>query len=82
MNCFLFSNVAIFVPLIQRFCSCRFSIISTGGTASSLEAAGVNVTKVEEITHFPEMVKPNSCLIVPTFLEIHVAVTVSLPIPG
>ncbi|KAG2577388.1 bifunctional purine biosynthesis protein PurH-like isoform X3 [Panicum virgatum] len=32
-----------------------FSIISTGGTASSLEAAGVNVTKVEEITHFPEM---------------------------
>ncbi|XP_021321509.1 uncharacterized protein LOC8071173 isoform X3 [Sorghum bicolor] len=32
-----------------------FSIISTGGTASSLEASGVNVTKVEEITHFPEM---------------------------
>ncbi|CAM0911005.1 unnamed protein product [Alopecurus aequalis] len=32
-----------------------FSIISTGGTASSLEAAGVNVTKVEQITHFPEM---------------------------
>ncbi|TKW08395.1 hypothetical protein SEVIR_6G025800v4 [Setaria viridis] len=32
-----------------------FSIISTGGTASSLEAAGVSVTKVEEITHFPEM---------------------------
>ncbi|XP_066330242.1 uncharacterized protein [Miscanthus floridulus] len=32
-----------------------FSIISTGGTASSLEASGVNVTEVEEITHFPEM---------------------------
>ncbi|XP_040383160.1 bifunctional purine biosynthesis protein PurH isoform X2 [Oryza brachyantha] len=32
-----------------------FSIISTGGTASSLEAAGVNVTKVEQITKFPEM---------------------------
>ncbi|AQK40972.1 bifunctional purine biosynthesis protein PurH [Zea mays] len=32
-----------------------FSIISTGGTASSLEASGVNVTKVEEITQFPEM---------------------------
>ncbi|OEL20823.1 Bifunctional purine biosynthesis protein PurH [Dichanthelium oligosanthes] len=32
-----------------------YSIVSTGGTASSLEAAGVNVTKVEEITHFPEM---------------------------
>ncbi|XP_048565927.1 bifunctional purine biosynthesis protein PurH-like [Triticum urartu] len=35
--------------------SLGFSIISTGGTASSLEAAGVNVTKVEQITHFPEM---------------------------
>ncbi|XP_021319523.1 uncharacterized protein LOC8072340 isoform X2 [Sorghum bicolor] len=32
-----------------------YSIVSTGGTASSLEAAGVSVTKVEEITHFPEM---------------------------
>ncbi|KQJ95570.1 uncharacterized protein LOC100832978 isoform X1 [Brachypodium distachyon] len=35
--------------------SLGFSIISTGGTASSLEAAGVTVTKVEQITHFPEM---------------------------
>nr|XP_020191110.1 bifunctional purine biosynthesis protein PurH isoform X1 [Aegilops tauschii subsp. strangulata] len=35
--------------------SLGFSIISTGGTASSLEAAGVNVTKVEHITNFPEM---------------------------
>jgi phosphoribosylaminoimidazolecarboxamide formyltransferase/IMP cyclohydrolase len=41
---------------------CRYSIVSTGGTASSLEAAGVNVTKVEEITHFPEMVQiPDEC---------------------
>ncbi|XP_073105168.1 uncharacterized protein [Elaeis guineensis] len=32
-----------------------YSIISTGGTASALEEAGVSVTKVEEITHFPEM---------------------------
>jgi len=38
------------------FCPHRYSIVSTGGTASSLEAAGVSVTKVEEITHFPEMV--------------------------
>jgi phosphoribosylaminoimidazolecarboxamide formyltransferase/IMP cyclohydrolase len=44
----------------MKILPCRFSIISTGGTASSLEASGVNVTKVEEITHFPEMVKPNS----------------------
>ncbi|EYU35032.1 hypothetical protein MIMGU_mgv1a003075mg [Erythranthe guttata] len=32
-----------------------FTIISTGGTASSLESSGVPVTKVEELTHFPEM---------------------------
>ncbi|CAL5072896.1 unnamed protein product [Urochloa decumbens] len=32
-----------------------YSIISTGGTATSLEAAGVGVTKVEEVTNFPEM---------------------------
>ncbi|WOL11763.1 hypothetical protein Cni_G20527 [Canna indica] len=32
-----------------------YSIISTGGTASALEEAGISVTKVEEITHFPEM---------------------------
>ncbi|XP_020241806.1 uncharacterized protein LOC109820129 isoform X2 [Asparagus officinalis] len=32
-----------------------YNIVSTGGTASALEAAGVSVTKVEEITHFPEM---------------------------
>ncbi|RWW52103.1 hypothetical protein BHE74_00041502 [Ensete ventricosum] len=33
-----------------------YSIVSTGGTAFALEEAGVSVTKVEEITHFPEMV--------------------------
>lgn len=32
-----------------------FTIVSTGGTASALEVAGVSVTKVEELTHFPEM---------------------------
>ncbi|ONK65813.1 uncharacterized protein A4U43_C06F1230 [Asparagus officinalis] len=32
-----------------------YTIVSTGGTAAALEAAGVSVTKVEEITHFPEM---------------------------
>ena len=34
----------------------RFTIVSTGGTASALESAGVAVTKVEQLTHFPEMV--------------------------
>ncbi|KAL6843156.1 hypothetical protein ACP4OV_026869 [Aristida adscensionis] len=46
------TDLAILGTGLQRL---GFSIISTGGTASSLEAAGVNVTKVEQITHFPEM---------------------------
>lgn len=32
-----------------------YTIVSTGGTASALEGAGVSVTKVEQLTNFPEM---------------------------
>ncbi|KAF7145704.1 hypothetical protein RHSIM_Rhsim04G0114800 [Rhododendron simsii] len=32
-----------------------YTIVSTGGTASSLQNAGVSVTKVEQLTGFPEM---------------------------
>lgn len=32
-----------------------YTIVSTGGTASALESAGVAVTKVEQLTRFPEM---------------------------
>ncbi|KAL4308678.1 hypothetical protein GQ457_01G045800 [Hibiscus cannabinus] len=32
-----------------------YTIVSTGGTASALENAGVSVTKVEQLTRFPEM---------------------------
>ncbi|KAK9268002.1 hypothetical protein L1049_010440 [Liquidambar formosana] len=32
-----------------------YTIVSTGGTASALENAGVAVTKVEQVTCFPEM---------------------------
>ncbi|KAI5648435.1 hypothetical protein M9H77_34440 [Catharanthus roseus] len=32
-----------------------YTIVSTGGTASALESVGVPVTKVEELTCFPEM---------------------------
>ncbi|XP_062161774.1 uncharacterized protein LOC133868782 isoform X2 [Alnus glutinosa] len=32
-----------------------YTIVSTGGTASALESAGVSVTKVEQLTCFPEM---------------------------
>ena len=34
----------------------RYTIVSTGGTAAALESAGVTVTKVEQLTQFPEMV--------------------------
>ncbi|CAH1422716.1 unnamed protein product [Lactuca virosa] len=32
-----------------------YTIVSTGGTASALEKAGISVRKVEELTNFPEM---------------------------
>ncbi|KAL3520886.1 hypothetical protein ACH5RR_019035 [Cinchona calisaya] len=32
-----------------------YTIVSTGGTASALESDGVSVTKVEDLTGFPEM---------------------------
>ncbi|KAL2931023.1 Bifunctional purine biosynthesis protein PurH [Bienertia sinuspersici] len=35
--------------------SLGFTIVSTGGTATSLENSGISVTKVEQLTSFPEM---------------------------
>jgi len=35
----------------------RFKLISTGGTASILQQAGYEVTPVEQLTSFPEMVR-------------------------
>ncbi|KAI4323582.1 hypothetical protein L6164_023177 [Bauhinia variegata] len=32
-----------------------YKIVSTGGTAATLEGAGISVTKVEQLTQFPEM---------------------------
>ncbi|GJP81867.1 hypothetical protein CLOP_g11987 [Closterium sp. NIES-67] len=32
-----------------------FTLVSTGGTARAIEEAGLPVTKVEQITNFPEM---------------------------
>lgn len=34
----------------------RYTIVSTGGTATALEAAGLPVIKVEQLTSLPEMV--------------------------
>ena len=33
----------------------KVSIFSTGGTAEFIESLGINVTKVSEITNFPEI---------------------------
>ena len=35
----------------------KVSLIATGGTLSSLERAGLNVTPVEKVGHFPEMLE-------------------------
>jgi phosphoribosylaminoimidazolecarboxamide formyltransferase/IMP cyclohydrolase len=42
--------------MIASLVNCSYTIVSTGGTASALESAGVSVTKVDQLTHFPEMV--------------------------
>ena len=41
--------------LARGLASLGFEIVSTGGTARHLEAAGVKVTAVETVTSFPEM---------------------------
>lgn len=40
--------------LVQGLAESDVSIVSTGSTASTIEAAGVSVTRVEELTGFPE----------------------------
>lgn len=42
--------------MVISFVNWRYTIVSTGGTASALESVGVSVTKVEQLTCFPEMV--------------------------
>ncbi|XP_022726744.1 uncharacterized protein LOC111282775 isoform X2 [Durio zibethinus] len=46
-------NLAFLVTGLQEF---AYTIVSSGGTASALENAGVSVTKVEQLTCFPEMI--------------------------
>jgi len=43
------------VDFARRLSEMGVRIISTGGTARSLEAAGVQVVKIESVTGFPEM---------------------------
>ncbi len=39
-----------------------YDIVSTGGSASAIEAAGVPVQRVEELTGFPEMLDGTATL--------------------
>lgn len=43
------------VPFAEGLVSLAFEIVSTGGTAATLREAGVPVTDVSELTHFPEI---------------------------
>ncbi len=42
------------VTFAKRLEALGFEIVSTGGTATALEAAGVKVVNISDITHFPE----------------------------
>ena len=43
------------VSFAQGLTQLGFELVSTGGTAKALEAAGLKVTPVERVTSFPEM---------------------------
>jgi phosphoribosylaminoimidazolecarboxamide formyltransferase/IMP cyclohydrolase len=43
------------IPFAKRLASLGFELVSTGGTATSLQNAGLLVTSVESVTGFPEM---------------------------
>ncbi|KAH9602551.1 hypothetical protein KSS87_001875 [Heliosperma pusillum] len=49
------SNKTDLLTLATGLESLGYTIVSTGGTATALENAGVSVTKVEKLTEFPEM---------------------------
>ena len=48
------SDKAGVVEFCRGLVECGFEIISTGGTASALEKAGIKVIGISEITGFPE----------------------------
>ena len=43
------------VPFARRLAALGVTLISTGGTAKALEAAGLSVTPIDQVTGFPEM---------------------------
>jgi phosphoribosylaminoimidazolecarboxamide formyltransferase / IMP cyclohydrolase len=40
---------------LQGLHGCGFELVSTGGTAATIESAGVPVQRIEDLTGFPEM---------------------------
>jgi phosphoribosylaminoimidazolecarboxamide formyltransferase/IMP cyclohydrolase len=44
-------------PFARGLADLGFELVASGGTVSSLEEAGLRVTKVEEITEFPELLE-------------------------
>jgi phosphoribosylaminoimidazolecarboxamide formyltransferase/IMP cyclohydrolase len=45
------------VDFAQRLAAAGFRIVSTGGTATALEQAGIAVTGISDVTGFPEMME-------------------------
>ena len=43
------------VVCVQGLTDLGYEVVSTGGSATAIEAAGVPVKRVEELTGFPEM---------------------------
>ncbi len=43
------------IALAQGLADLGYELVSTGGSASAIEAAGLPVRRVEELTGFPEM---------------------------
>lgn len=43
------------LPFVQRLVAAGYEIVSSGGTASALQDAGIEVTTVEEVTEAPEI---------------------------
>ena len=41
--------------MLQELAGLGFELVSTGGSAAAIEAAGVDVRRVEDLTGFPEM---------------------------
>ncbi|KAK9989648.1 hypothetical protein SO802_029887 [Lithocarpus litseifolius] len=50
------SLYSYFIIVEELNSACSYTIVSIGGTASTMESAGVSVTKVEQLTSFLEMV--------------------------